>query len=87
MGWLKSLFAKANCENVQEDRGDASAWMDARGFRLVCDYMNGGYVTGFDRNREYEFMREEWESPSVFKLADVNPAFNVAGLQFREIGH
>lgn len=45
-----------------------------------------GYVDGLDRNREYEFMRDEWDKPSVFRLADCSPYMNVWGLMYREIG-
>ncbi len=54
-------------------------------FSYVLDYYMGGYVEGFDRNQQYEFIREGWDAPAVFRLADMDPAFNVGGLKYRPI--
>lgn len=40
-----------------------------------------GYPDDFDRNREYEFKRDDGE-PVRLKLADQSPYFNVAGLMW-----
>lgn len=55
------------------------------GWRMVLNPMDSRYVEGFDSSQEYEFNREGWEAPSVFKLADSYPAFNIAGLWFRAL--
>ena len=56
----------------------------ADGWAYVLDHFRGGYAQGFDRDREYEFMRHEWCVPSRFRLADQHPGFNIAGLYYRE---
>ncbi len=62
---------------------EAVEWMDQRGFRLVLDPRTGRYIEGFDPNKEHEFMRTGWDAPSVFRLCDVHPQFNVWGLRYR----
>jgi hypothetical protein len=61
-----------------EDVAEKLEWMEARGFRSAL----------YDpppRTGAAQFMRVEWEQPSVFWLADQNLAFNVAGLYWRPI--
>lgn len=60
-------------------------WMNARGFRYVLDPFRPGYVEGFDRNQEYEFMRENWDGPAVFRMSDQDELFNVWGLRYRPL--
>ncbi len=68
-----------NNETVEED---AVAWMDARGFK---DVLLAAQRMQIDFGKEYEFMRREWDSPSVFRLRDCHPAMNLCGLRFRPV--
>lgn len=62
---------------------EAIDWIKARGFKLVVDVLRGGYVKDFDRNKEYQFMRADWDEPVMLRLADCHPMMNVWGLYFR----
>lgn len=53
------------------------------GFSPVVDVMRGGYAQGVDRDKEYEFMRPEWDEPLKTRLADMHPMMNVWGLYYR----
>lgn len=60
------------------DVGEKLEWIKARGFRHVL----------YDpppRTGAAQFMRVEWEQPSVFALADQNMMFNITGLYWRPI--
>ena len=75
-------LAPADDNHERQERTD---WMDRRGFRLCLDPLRGRLVAGFDRDKAYEFMREEWESSVVLRLADMHPLSNLWGLRFRPI--
>jgi hypothetical protein len=65
------------------DNDETALWLDNRRFAPVS---SGGVPTpGLDFHREYQFMREEWSEPQVFRLADLHPAMNMTGLMYREI--
>jgi len=97
MGWLSNFFRKAETVGGYRDferewyEREAREYTEAlerakeHGFRLLLDPMTMRYVDGFDRHAETEFMRYGWLAPSVFKLADAHPAFNVAGLYWRAL--
>jgi hypothetical protein len=53
-------------------------WIRARGFRHAI-------YNPPPRTDAAQFMRVEWEQPSVFALADQNTMFNIAGLYWRPI--
>ncbi|WP_156884275.1 hypothetical protein [Sphingomonas sp. LK11] len=55
-------------------------WKPPEGYALVLQ--DGAYVKGFDRNREYCFLRYGDVKPDVFRMADVHPYFNIAGLYY-----
>lgn len=80
MKWFKRS-APANEANGSDERASRAQWMDEQGFRLVTT--GYGYEPGFDRNREYQFMRDEWSEPTVFRLCDCDPMMNVWGLRYR----
>jgi hypothetical protein len=62
-------------------------WSDINAYRPWLPVLGfGGYLEGFDPNKEYEFHRYEWSEPSRFCLRDQPEWFNIAGLRFREIG-
>lgn len=61
-----------------EDETEKREWIAARGFRSAL--YDPPPQTG-----AAQFMRVEWEQPSVFTLADQNLMFNVAGLYWRPI--
>jgi len=67
------------------ERKETQDWVHANGFAHVIDPMRGGYVEGFDRAREYQFMRADWDEPHVFKMADQHPAMNRWGLYYRPL--
>ena len=54
-------------------------------WKPLLDPFQGGYVKGFDRNKEYEFRRHNEERVSRYCMADQHPAFNVWGLYWREV--
>lgn len=90
MRFIDNLLAhfRPQCDQADEAQlewQERKDWMDKRGFRLAFDPFTQRYVTGFDRDEQYEFMRPDWDSPSVFRMADAHPLFNIAGLSFRPI--
>ncbi len=54
-------------------------------WREVFNLNTDGYSVGFDRSKEYEFMRQGWKAPARFKLDAMEPYFNLCGLRYREI--
>ena len=62
-------------------------WLLRRGFHLVLDHLGGGgFVEIFDCNREYQFMRPEWDEPQSFRMVDQHQFYNIMGLWFRSTG-
>jgi hypothetical protein len=55
------------------------------GFKLVYDPLTMMYAQGFDPHKEYQFLASTWETPQVFKLANVSPYFNISGLLYRPV--
>lgn len=63
---------------ADRDAAEKLEWIAARGFRHAL----------YDpppQNGAAQFMRAEWEQPSIFALADRSLAFNVAGLYWRPV--
>lgn len=42
-----------------------------------------GYCPGFNPSETYEFRHKEWDEVKTFRMADMHPLFNVAGLEWR----
>lgn len=63
---------------MSEDAAEKLEWMQARGFRHAL----------YDpppRTGAAQFMRVEWEQPSVLSMAHMHPLMNIAGLYWRPI--
>lgn len=60
-------------------------WEPTAEYKPVLDLCVGGYAAEFDRDKTYTFMRSAWGHPQAFRLRDVHPAFNVAGLYYRPL--
>lgn len=55
-----------------------------RGFQPVLSGVSGQYTKGFDKAKKYHFWRAGWQAPKSFRMEDMDPLFNVAGLYFKE---
>ncbi len=53
------------------------------GWLPVVDRTLAQYDLRFPWYEPCEFMRSGWDKPATFVLKDVNPAFNVSGLYWR----
>ena len=74
MGWLKR---KPFVEPQVSSRFPVTRWAP------VIRPFYGGYAIGLVPNENNEFGREEWDETSFFRLSDMHPAFNLAGLYWR----
>ena len=90
---------EAECDALDREARDARRkeemmdWTSPAAYRqeaewrplLVLSSYGYGYPSGFDRNRVYEFRRDGSEEVQTYRLADLSPYANVAGLYWREV--
>lgn len=78
---------KALRKTPYQERAEREKWttdeLVSGGYRPVYNPFLGTYSEGFDRNTEYLFLRPSWAEPARFRMADMGPHFNIAGLYFR----
>lgn len=53
-------------------------------WKPVLDPRGHGYFEGFDREREYDFVRYPDKVVERFKISDQNAYFNIANLYWRD---
>lgn len=67
-----SAYRMSRDHQKQDDRALAR-YIDEHGFRLVR------YIRP-PLNEDFWFWRPEWDAPARFRLCNVHPSFNIAGL-------
>ncbi len=60
-------------------------WKLPEGYAMVLDIWRGGFAPGFDAEQEFRFLRYGETETSVYRMADMHPAFNIAGLYYTSL--